>query len=224
MDMIKDIKMIYFAVVVSFLWMTNTLFGADTLALYPGYSIDHSGRTSLNLHHNKVGDLVINKHSQIGEVLGEQLDDYFHLNSNNNSAGKDYISHSCTSITPLFTSAFVASHSDVDEQLTYLQIPNSMEGPTHIELAVPPPGDCPLLEALAKDLADPDKGPALNAYLDELLTEGSVRVKAWEAMISSSGLRVNISKLEALSEQISKHASKLDDFKVKFANATEAGK
>jgi hypothetical protein len=182
--MLKDTKMRFLATIVSFILMTNTLFGSDTILCYPVKSVNQLRKATIILPYKTEGELSKNKLVQFEGNFGQQLDDHFLSIINNNSASWEIDNHFCNSVTPLFSKVLFSSHRDLYEQLTFLQIPNSKEDLSNIELAVPPPGDCPLLEALAKDLADPDKGPALNAYLDELLTEGSVRVKAWVEVLT----------------------------------------
>ena len=198
--MLKDTKMRFFTTIVSFILMTNTLFGSDTILWYPVKSVNQLRKATIILPYKTESELSKNKLVQFEGNLGQQLDDHFHPIINNNSASLEIDNYFCTSVTLLFSKVLFSSHRDLYEQLTFLHIPNPKEDLSNIELAVPPPGDCPLLEALAKDLADPDKGPALNAYLDELLTEGSVRVKAWEKWIDFPTLRKNVGVLEIVQD------------------------
>ncbi|WP_282784624.1 hypothetical protein [Phaeodactylibacter xiamenensis] len=50
------------------------------------------------------------------------------------------------------------------------------------------------------------------------------KVKAWEALVSSESIRKVVFNLEKVSEQISQHAAKLDDFKLKFGSASDVAK
>lgn len=190
--MLKDTKMRFFTTIVSFILMTNTLFGSDTILSYPVKSVNQLRKATIILPYKTEGDICKNKLVQFEGNLGQQLVDHFDPILHNNSASWEIDNHFCTSVTLLFSKVLFSSQRDLNEQLTFLHIPNPKEDLSNIELAVPPPGDCPLLEALAKDLADPDIGPALNAYLDELLTEGSVRVKAWKK-INDGGINDFIS-------------------------------
>jgi hypothetical protein len=208
--MLKDTKMRFFTTIVSFILMTNTLFGSDTILWYPVKSVNQLRKATIILPYKTESELSKNKLVQFEGNLGQQLDDHFHPIINNNSASLEIDNYFCTSVTLLFSKVLISSQSDLNGQLTCLQIPNSKEDLSNIELAVPPPGDCPLLEALAKDLADPDKGPALNAYLDELLTEGSVRVKAWVGLIKT-GLRTDVNWLTTVSKWLDEGVTVIDD-------------
>ena len=173
--------------------MTLTLWGTDTLQHNPFKHLALSKQTEYTLPNIAANTANVYHYSNLKIFFGHAFckqalsNDIGTLNNFSSSP------QLCDAGNLLVSNLLFSQIETINDQFTLLRTPSTLEGPSSVELAIPPPGDCPLLEALAKDLADPDKGPALNAYLDEFLNPNSVRVKAWKK-INASGISDFISQ------------------------------
>ena len=211
-----DFKMRVLTTIVSFLCLTITLWGADTLHNSPYKNVSLS-KQSLKSFHNIAANAVhvyhySNLKASLGYAFGKQTlsDDIGNLDNFSSSP------RLCDAGNILVSKTLFSQIETINVQFTLLQVPSALESPSSVELAIPPPGDCPLLEALAKDLADPEKGPALNAFLDEFFTPNSVRVKAWEGLVDWEVLRTNLLDLGTVSNYFTRTNRTLAQFKVEL--------
>ena len=200
-----DYKMRVLTTIVSFLYMTLTLWGTDTLQYSPYKHVALSKQTEYTLPNITANAVNVYNYSHLKVFLGHA----FCKQALSTDIGTlDNFSSSprlCDAGNLLVSNPLFSRIETINEKFSVIRVPSTLESPSSVELAIPPPGDCPIFEALAKDLADPDKGPALNAFLDEFLTPNSVRVKAWEKAFNRNlpeSWRKNIYFLEPYAKAI----------------------